>query len=1833
MPITGYSNSRLLRASGDRARVYEAQGDDGREVVVKIIEGMSEVEGKLLELELEKLRAIAEPCFVIPELQAIEQAGEQGVALVRERVPGLTLTEFRGRVPLAVDTFLPIARQLAELLVILHGKGIVHRALRPCSVWITADCGKLFLTDFGLLAAFERRRPNLDDAREREVVVPYLAPEQSGWSLRPVDPRSDLYSLGAIFYELLTGAVPFAHEDADELLAALLADVPSSPSAQRPEIPEVLSRLILKLLEKQPERRYQRADSLVEDLLRIKQLLDEDENEDGFVLAQGDRRLRGEDGPALWATIAGRMVLRGRDRERALLAGELERSASGDKARLVLVSGEAGVGKSALCAELAELTHASRGLFGRGQVDGQRPAVPYGVWLHALDGVCEQLLSASVGLRKRWRARLRGQLGALVSVLTPLLPKLAALLGDEHAPVPPLEPSESRNRLRLAFSRLLAGLAAETPVVLVLDGLHGVDDGSLDLLKALFEGGSLGSLLVVGCYQPMEIYDGHPLLYLSAKLRDRSLRGRHLELGPLSDTGVTQLLADMLGQVEDGFSRTIIRHTGNNPRFVLESVRYLLIHDRLSRGSGERWSMDELEGAAAELPAGVKSMVRERLALLGEGERALLLGAACMPRHFSLEELSEACGLALDQLIEHLERLYIIGELNGDVLGIYLRDELVREVIYADARTARRREIHRRLGEAGRARAGLDYRFEVIDHIDAGIDVSLDLDDEGIAALVELNLHAGERALEMASYVPALRYLGLGAALLDRHTRRGGERKPALEQLGVGVEFARAQALTLAGRGPQADHVFEQLLERELDWQAFGTVVARRVRLLNLEDRPQEAVTLGLWALERCGYGIPESPGNLRAGAAMFFAWLRMRRRDLDALLALEPASEPEVVAAMEIIATLVLPAFSIDVRLMLMLGATHIKLMLAHGRHPTAPLALATLAMMVCAALRRPQAGCALIDAALVLGSERPVYQARTEVAAIAFIWQMGRSLARVAQEVEVTYQRTLELGDFELAGYLAGVGVSLRFDLGTDLRQLIELSREHERDIGSWASKGSRAVMRIYGSLAAALVGDIDAGLGALEARGGAPRVMPVDPLRYAEGPKLWRYSSSTSRAFFHMIMGEPEQALEIIDEIADYPRGMMGSSSVPRTALIHALAAASVHPTAAEPERRRLERIVDRSLAMLTRWTEACAENFEHLRLLVLAEREMLRGDYVAGFDAFEAARTEAEPRGCYYVAALACERMAAHMQARGLRTAANGPLREAWGLYQRWGARAKQYLIEREMEISFEPIDGHSNLGLSRATIDLDAVTTALAAVSEELDLDAVVSKALEVAMANTGADRGALLLESDAGLELVALGGVARRVQVLSPPLELTSAAALVPLTFVNHMLRTGKTLVIEDARVDTRFARDAYVDRTGVRSLLCMPLGKAQRRLGALVLENRQRASCFGEAQFQLLTLVAAQTSGAIDNANLYRALRRSEVQWRSLVDGAPDLIALLDTNGELTFVNRPLPGWTQGRAPAIEPVSAEPWRQVLEAALEHGRRGEVEIALNGRAGAQRWYDAHIAPVEIEDEPRRVMIIATEITERKLADARRLDLEAQLRQQQRLESIGTLASGVAHEINNPVQGILNYAELLGLSKEDPELVVEFSGEISNEAERVATIVRNLLAFSRRDTAPERAPTSLAEIVGNTLSLIHSTLRKDQISLELDVSDELPRVPCHAQQIQQILMNLVTNARDALNERWEGHHDDKRILIQGGVVEREDKRWARLSVIDTGAGMPEEVYAHIFDPFYTTKGRDQGTGLGLSVSHGIARDHGGDLWAESELGVGTKFHLELPLPDP
>ena len=325
-------------------------------------------------------------------------------------------------------------------------------------------------------------------------------------------------------------------------------------------------------------------------------------------------------------------------------------------------------------------------------------------------------------------------------------------------------------------------------------------------------------------------------------------------------------------------------------------------------------------------------------------------------------------------------------------------------------------------------------------------------------------------------------------------------------------------------------------------------------------------------------------------------------------------------------------------------------------------------------------------------------------------------------------------------------------------------------------------------------------------------------------------------------------------------------------------------------------------------------------------------------------------------------------------------------------------------------------------------------------------------------------------------------------------------------------------------------------------------------------------------------------------------------------------------------------PHTTETWVKLLHPEDVEETQKKLQHHIEGMSEYSCDFRMKAKSNDYRWIhaDGKIILWDNDGHPQRMIGIHTDITERKQAEEEKRQMEVHLRQQQKLESIGTLAGGVAHEINNPIMGIMNYAQLI-YDRLDPaeSRLREFSAGIIEETERVAEIVRNLLTFSRQEKQTH-SPARMTDIVNDTLPLIRTIIKRDQITLQVDVPDDLPEIKCRSQQIQQVLMNLLTNARDALNQRYPEYDPDKVVTLTVRPFEKEGRRWLRTTVEDHGRGIPVEIREHIFDPFYTTKDRAIGTGLGLSISLGIVQDHHGELTFESVENQFTRFYLDLPL---
>ncbi len=456
------------------------------------------------------------------------------------------------------------------------------------------------------------------------------------------------------------------------------------------------------------------------------------------------------------------------------------------------------------------------------------------------------------------------------------------------------------------------------------------------------------------------------------------------------------------------------------------------------------------------------------------------------------------------------------------------------------------------------------------------------------------------------------------------------------------------------------------------------------------------------------------------------------------------------------------------------------------------------------------------------------------------------------------------------------------------------------------------------------------------------------------------------------------------------------------------------------------------------------------------------------------------------------------------------------------------------------------------------------------------------------------------------------------------------------------VLATGSPFVLMDPRDECAEcpAKFAHSDTAAV----AVPLQHEAKTFGVLVAAV-PRAWATDREELSLLLEVSGDLAFALhdlDESDARRAaesaLHESEEQYRSLFENAVLGIYLTSTDGRIIAANRALVAMLgfasfeelaardleaegyepdYSRAAFKERMERDGWIVGLESAWT--RKDGSAVYVRENATAVRGADGRVVFYEGTVE---------NITARRDAEVAKMQLEARLRQAQKLESIGTLASGIAHEINNPLTGMINYAQLIS-ERTEKDALREFARGIVDEGNRVATIVRNLLAFSRQQKE-SHSPARIADIVAATFSLIGAALRKDGIQVVSEVSEELPAIRCRSQQIQQVLLNLLTNARDALNSRYEGFHADKTLRVAAGTVEHDGRAWIRLTVEDYGIGIPAEIIDRIFDPFFTTKPRDQGTGLGLSISYGIVRDHHGTLTVESEPGAATRFTMELPI---
>jgi hypothetical protein len=1239
--IPGYHVGEPLVPAGKRMLFAGTRASDGRGVIVKLY---ARDENRPLPAtrafrEFSILRGIGAPGVV--RALGLEQTNGTTV-LILERSAGLPLPALQRESGPDIEACLRIAHGIARALEAVHAARVLHMDVQPHGVVVDPLTLDTCLVDFGLADEIGCvPRSAGDDAADGALA--YMAPERSGRIGADLDFRSDLYSLGVTLYELFTGVLPFECKSSVELINAHLAMVPAAPSALARRTPEMISRVVLRLLEKDPERRYQSAYGVRSDLEECLRRLGPDANVAPlFVLGEhdGSDRLRFP------------RVCSGRARERAELLGALQRVLEGG-VELVLLSGPAGIGKSSLPETLRPRLRQSGGYLAQGKFDVARNRAARG-GIEALFGsLLDQMLAESSDRFGYWRDQLRSGLGTIAGALLPLVPDLEAIV-DPLPALPPLAPREARQRLRLAVERFVATLAIRgRGLVLVLDDLQWADPGSLDLLAAILQS-KPPSLLVVGTLR-----DGAEARRVRGWIEQIAahVRAEEVVVGPLSVDDAQVFLAEVLHRAPEDTRRLaelVALKTGNNPL----QIRQLLIELR-ERGvlryvHGEGWHWDARELAELGVMDDVAGSLVKRLGALPERARAVVGLASLIGDAFDVEYLSALSSMDRTDLLQLLSELSDHGILAPCRQGFRFTHDRIREAARALLSEQEAARLHREAARMLLAQTPphqLDVRAaEIADHLHAAAD-ALEESDRGPA--LDASFRAGVRALEECAPLSAQQYL-------ERARSLAGERIwESRRELGFEIHLSLAESLLQSGEFERCLELLDRIEAHGWDVVRSARLDAKRLSVGVLREGPDQLARPALAVLRKYGMSLPARPGRLRARAVVAWTDWRLRGGYTKQGVASRSKAPDALRQAQTIVALVVGPILATSGRLYLYLCARRLRSFLRYGAPALEWAALAligyAITRMEVARTFRPSARYAEI--ALAWWSAKPDSPARWigHYMVEGFLRPPIHGHRKAIAPLQEISRKLLELGNLEFRAYAVFNGAVHAALAGAPLTDV-------EAELASLPDAEGREFLPTRWVLRA---------LRLLRSPADEAHGREIAEIDQAIRSRRWdRYGPT---AIWLMVLATLGRFEEIVSAETG-PRPSTHQAFQLDMYFYTALAACAVAPTRGARDRRRLCRLVRRCERAIERGARV-NRDLRHLLLGLRAELRQLDGDAAGALAAFGEAAAAARSAGYVNHAALVLERKLSLLRALGRRVEADLARDECAALYEVWGVPPK------------------------------------------------------------------------------------------------------------------------------------------------------------------------------------------------------------------------------------------------------------------------------------------------------------------------------------------------------------------------------------------------------------------------------------------------------------------------------------------------------------------------------------------------------------------------------
>lgn len=1468
--LEGYSIRDRVR-QGREVSVYQAvRSHDGLRLAAKVPNSLHPAPEVIRRLrhEFEILRRLDHPN--VCRAHALVPSGS-GCVLFSEWYDGRTLARGGDRQPFTTAAFLDAAVQMVEAVAHTHDSGVIHGDLSPSNFVLENDHGRVTLIDFGLATASQNETADAIGAAALGGTLAYISPEQTGRTGHRLDYRSDYYSLGATFYEMLTGRPPFSAPDRMALIHQHLATAPIRPSDVGPDVPGVLSDIVLKLLAKSPDDRYQSSAGLLADLERCRSTVLPGGSIEPFEIAERDHS----------SVFHVPQRLYGREPEVQALIDAFHRTVDAGAPSMVLVAGEPGVGKTSLVREVQTPIVERSGRFVGAKFDQFRRNVPFATLIEALRDLVRQVLAEPDEVVLHYKDRLVGALGANGQLVIDVIPELERITGPFETTAD-LAPAESRNRFQQVFRSFIATFAEpEHPLVIHLDDVQWIDSSTLRWVEASMLDRSLGPLMMICTYRDNEVTASHPFAVAIDRLSGEGVAADTIEIAPLPASTVAEIVGDTLWRdTADVAPLAELLHekTLGNPFFLHQLLDSLHTEGSIQFASESgAWEYDLESIRNAGITDNVVEYMQGRLARFAPASQDVLRIAACIGNTFDLDMLSVAAESTRDDvqrdLAAPLEQGLVVRlgpESDIDLVRYRFQHDRVQQAAYRmwdeqGAQAIRLRIGRRILADCDDA-AHDDRLFDLLGHLNVAHELITDRDER--TRIATLNVAAAARARMSTAYDPALSFVRSGMMIAPGDVS---------QRLLFDLALERAECEHLNGDQEAAERYFDEALGAAADENERCEVYERKIHFYTNQAKFQRAYETGLEAAKMLGIWLPPRfiPPLLIWDHLNILRITRGRRpQDLADLPELD---DDRLRLALRFMGAVAKAAYQIRPELCVSICARIVLLSLRNGYTPETAIGYLAYGVIFRGGVRGDHtAGDEFGQLVLELVDRFDNEQQRAEV---TFVYgYFANSWIRGLKDSEDVFRRAyesgVETGDFFHAGCASSATVQNMLMRGADLDSVLLEADRFAEFVTRVHTTESLGTIRV----AQQTVKNLDGLTSGIDTFSDGS----FDEAAFAA--TLPEFGSAHLAHYYFVDKLLTQLLWEQFDEAAVTRRASAGylkeSPGMQHGAEHHFLSGmldARLADGASRAGKYRYERSIRKAVRLHRKWAADSPETFLHKQYLLQAELERVTGHDLRALRYYDMAIAAAERQGYQHLLALAHELAGRTYLRIGMQDTARYHLATAAERYQQWGARALASELSRRyssviggLVLAERSDQRHISTETSGESLDLETVMKSSQALAGEIQFSTLLPKLMTIARENAGAQRGVLLRAQGGGFTVQA--EITSDGNVLLPG-EREAAQDGWARSVVNYVARSGEPVVLVDAVNEGQFRDDPYIVSAASRSVLCTPLYYLGELFGLLYLENNLTSGAFTEERIDMLTLLSGQISISIANAELYEQL------------------------------------------------------------------------------------------------------------------------------------------------------------------------------------------------------------------------------------------------------------------------------------------------------------------------------------------------------------------------